>query len=152
MSSDERVSILREIDAGWRRHLALIDAIPQAELERANTVGTWSGRDVITHIANWEEYCAALVHTWDRSAEKRWSYDFDEAIPANWDRWNEEQVASFRVRQFADVRAYIDRVHAQLIETVSYSMTVTRDDLVGMTTGHYDAHAADLRSLVARTD
>lgn len=38
------------------------------QIERPNTVGSWSGRDVMLHIANWEEEAMQAIRDLDSGA------------------------------------------------------------------------------------
>jgi hypothetical protein len=132
----------------WDDYQSLVASISDAALERPNTVGHWSGRDLITHIANWEEYCTWLIQQWDAGREKLWTYEFDINDMARWDIFNEERVTPFRARSLEEVRAYIARTHEQLIAAVAASPHVTVSNLEAMTSGHYEWHVGDLQGIV----
>lgn len=147
MTPDERARLLADVDRAWNVYQALVDRLTQSALERPNTVGFWSGKDVVTHIANWEEYCTGLIRRWDSGDEKRWSYEFDASDAARWDAWNEEHVAPLRSFTLTEVRDYAESAHRDLIVAAAQSDAVTADDLAGMTTEHYRVHEGDLISL-----
>ena len=146
-SDAERATALAEVAEAWRRYQALLDGLNDAALERPNTVGHWSGKDVVAHIANWEEHCIWLIEQWEGGRPKLWSYEFDVNDMPRWDIWNEEQLAPYTAAPVQEIRAYAARVHADLIQRVAASAVVTRQNLVAMTSGHYEFHGDDFARL-----
>jgi hypothetical protein len=133
MTPDERDFVLAEVEASWIAYQALLDGILETDLARPMTVGVWSGKDVVAHIATWEAHCLGLILRWDTGAPKRWTEEFDEQDAARWDAWNEAQVQPFRARLVADIRGYAVKVHTALLRAAAGSTVITADDLRGMT-------------------
>jgi hypothetical protein len=144
---DERVLVFAEVERAWSAYQALVASIADSDLERPNTVGTWSGRDVVTHIANWEEHCCGLIRKWDAGGPKTWIDAFDIEDMARWDIWNEEYVSHYRKLPLDEVRAYVFRVHGELMQLAAASHEVTALNLRAMTSGHYEVHRDDLLAL-----
>jgi hypothetical protein len=155
VQANERDADFREVQQAWIEYQSLVDSIASDDLERPMTVGTWSGRDVVAHIANWEEHCAGLIQRWDAGEPKTWIDEFDVNDMARWDIWNEEYVSRFRSMSMAEIRAYARSVHEELMPRAAASSVVTGADLRAMTSGHYDVHRDDLlhlKSLDLRSD
>lgn len=151
MQPDERDAVIADVAQAWAEYQQLVDSIALPDLERPNTVGTWSGRDVVTHIANWEEHCSSRIRRWDAGEPKTWIDEFDIEDMARWDVWNEEYVSRFRALPFDEVRVYAQAVHAELMELAAASPMVTATNLRAMNSGHYEVHLKDLRRLYSET-
>src|SRR5215203_2827753 len=54
MTTDERLVMLQIVSKAWLELKRVADSIPDAALEKPNTIGTWSGRDMLGHLAGWE--------------------------------------------------------------------------------------------------
>jgi uncharacterized damage-inducible protein DinB len=68
--------------------LSLVRSLPPERLETAGAVGDWSVKDVIGHIASWEDRLLTLAQTVlnGHAAQIQWIKD-DEALQA----WNHKQ-------------------------------------------------------------
>jgi hypothetical protein len=53
MSIDERLDMLQKASRAWLELTRLLDRIPEAAMNQPGTVGDWSGRDLLVHIASW---------------------------------------------------------------------------------------------------
>src|ERR687898_936869 len=54
----------------WSAIRAAAYALSDEQIDRPNTIGSWSGRDVMVHIANWEEAATQAIR--DLDAGKRY--------------------------------------------------------------------------------
>jgi hypothetical protein len=43
------------VDSEWRALMALLDGLSEEEMTQPGAVGHWSARDLLCHIASWEE-------------------------------------------------------------------------------------------------
>ncbi|MFC1848401.1 DinB family protein [Chloroflexota bacterium] len=57
----KREQLLKRVDQGWREFLAVIEGLHEDVVLEPGVVGEWSIRDVITHIATWEEEALAAL-------------------------------------------------------------------------------------------
>jgi hypothetical protein len=137
----ERHRLLFEMDQIWSEIRDAAYALTDEQIDRENTVGTWSGRDVMIHIANWEKRCADVIEMLDRGQPVTPSYTTDAELDALNERW----VRPWHDVPLADARAYFERMHARLRETVRSSPTVRHDLVLGCYPGHLD----DLRALAS---
>ena len=51
------------------QHANLLDAcagLDEATMLATPVCGVWSIRDVLAHVASWNEYCAALIAQWPK--------------------------------------------------------------------------------------
>jgi hypothetical protein len=131
--------LIDEMHLVWSEVRDAAYALSDEQIDRENTVGTWSGRDVMIHIANWEERCADVIRNLDRGEQVMRLYTTDEELDALNERW----VRPWHSVPLADARAYFERMHQQLQDTIRASPTVRRDLVLGCYPGHLD----DLRRL-----
>jgi hypothetical protein len=135
----EREQLLNEMDAVWSEIRDAAYALTDEQIDRENTVGSWSGRDVMIHIANWEERCADVIRMLDRGEQVTRLYSTDEEL----DALNEQWVRPWHDVPLADAKDYFERMHQQLKDTVRASPTIRRDLVLGCYPGHLD----DLKAL-----
>jgi hypothetical protein len=133
---------MRQCDAIWGAHWTAFDALDDATVDRQNTVGTWSARDVMVHIANWEEETCRQVRALDAGQPLPRTYTSDAEL----DAWNDEHVAPWHSVELAEARANVLRCHLDLLALVLASPSVQP----GWVLGNYGGHLDDL--LAAQRD
>jgi hypothetical protein len=126
--------LIEEMHMVWSELREAAYALTDDQIDRENTVGTWSGRDVMIHIANWEERCADVIQTLDRGEDVKRLYTTDDELDALNERW----VRPWHSVPLADAKAYFERAHQQLQETIRASPIVRRDLVLGCYPGHLD--------------
>ena len=129
-----REQLLDEMDQVWSELRDSAWALTDEQIDRENTVGTWSGRDVMVHIANWEERCAEVIQMLDRDEPITRLYTTDEELDAVNERW----VRPWHTVPLAEAKRYVERAHQQLRDTVRDSPTVRRDLVLGCYPGHLE--------------
>jgi hypothetical protein len=130
----ERQSVLQQAERAWGEIRDAAFALTDEQIDRPNTVGTWTGRDVMIHIANWEERFAEVIRDLDAGRAVTPVYSNDAEL----DAWNEAHVAPYHAIPLADARAYFERAHADLMELVLTSPNATEDRILGCYPGHHD--------------
>lgn len=60
---DESLTLIAE---AFREFVALIDSIPEADMLVPDTVGSWSGKDVVADVAGWERAVMEYIEARDR--------------------------------------------------------------------------------------
>ena len=103
------------------------DALADEQIDRKNTVGPGSGRDVMIHIANWEERCAKVIQMLDRAEPVNRLYATADELDALNERWDRPWHAV----PLADAKSYVERMHQQLQHTIRASPTIRRDLVLG---------------------
>jgi hypothetical protein len=141
VTDSEREQLLEEMDKVWSEIRDAAYALTDDQIDRENTVGTWSGRDVMIHIANWEERCAEVIQILDRGEQVTQLYSTDEEL----DALNELWVRPWHAVPLSVAKTYFERMHQQLRDAVRNSPTVRRDLVLGCYPGHLD----DLKRLAA---
>ena len=129
-------------EQSWRAWVDAVDGIPGERLAEP-MVGHWSIKDLMGHIAFWEDWvvadCQRILAGEPDSGE-------------NLDPINQGQVASSKDASVAEQKRYRDEAHARL---TAFLGTIADDEpkfpalaatLAGETYGHYDEHTAQVRS------
>ena len=98
----------------WSALRAAASGLTEEQLERPNTIGHWSGRDLVVHIANWEEAATQAIHDLDAGRPLAPIYASDADV----DGWNELHVAPFRSVSLAEAMRYCEQAHATLLEAI----------------------------------
>jgi uncharacterized protein (TIGR03083 family) len=134
---------MERIDASWRRLWDTIGVAGPRDLERPGPDGGWSVKDVLGHIAYWEEWCLRRMRGGAPVA------DLDV------DRINAEQVAARRDIPVERVRAELERVHATLMHELHNLTPVQLEEgtapgswLAANTWEHYDEHRDQVASIL----
>lgn len=147
VSDDERRAHLQEIDVAYQEWLALIAGIPEPAMLTPNTVGTWSGKDVVADVTGWEAEILRVIRELDagRAAQGQPAED-----DGTWDRFNQSNVDPTRDWTLAEVVADSQRVHGELMETAAASPNTPWRSVVRLTKTHYEEHYDDLRGIPAQ--
>ena len=96
--------IEERIDASWRRLWDTIGVAGPRDLERPGPDGGWSVKDVLGHLAYWDEHCLNRM----RGAPPQEFRDIDGL--------NAEQVEARRHLSLDQIRADLERVHSSLMQ------------------------------------
>jgi hypothetical protein len=143
LGDDAREILVAEMDASHDAFLALVSSIPEAKLLEQNTVGVWSGKDLIAHLGHWQDAAIALTRELENDRPGKWPGEDDSNI----NQWNESKVNAMRDLDLAEVRAYQQSAYEQLRELLRGSPYATRSAGIGATQFHYGLHREDFESL-----
>ena len=143
-NGDEIGLALERLERSWRGLTEALDGIPEERLGEAGAVGTWSVKDVMGHLAFWDEQ--ALM-----AAERHLAGQAPVQVP-DWERMNERQAAERADRSAAEQRAEMERAHEMIVALLE-SRPPLDPAAVGLcgcleedTYQHYDEHARDIRA------
>ena len=142
----KRIDYLQRAAHAWLAFKRVVDSVSDAELERRATVGAWAGRDVLAHIAVWENEALEVIRRVDAGEPEIWP----ELHGAALDDWNESHVAPFRAWTVAQVREFADATHAELMQLAERSPAAGPQIAAEMTEGHCAEHLDDMRGLALR--
>ena len=141
---DRTVTATRDrIETSWRGLQDALDGIPEERLTEPNVVGEWSIKDLLGHVAFWDEQ-AVLAAQRELAGEPRRELD--------WEAANARDAAARRDRTLAEQREALDRAHAAVLAILDDAPRLDPRSiglcgcLKGDTYEHYDGHAADLRA------
>ncbi len=146
--------LLVAVDDGWRAFRDAVRGIGRARLGDATGAG-WTYRDLLAHVAAWEDLTARRLRVF--LADGRTPWPGDEAalgLPGfrDVDEFNARVVASHRLVGAEALLDEIDTAHRALraeLERLSDEQVHRNDDwaiaiVAGNTYGHYAEHAAEI--------
>ena len=135
----ERLDILQEISGSWLDLLKAIRSLSDADLVRPNTIGQWSGKDVMGHITFWERHLLDGITTAEAGQNPDEIDDFETA--------NLIAAKEMSSLSLDEIRARFNDTHDALMQALETTPLLTRDRVEGSTFGHYAEHAADFRAI-----
>jgi len=111
-----RRQALRTLEEGRARIEDLLDRLPKAAMTTPGLGGgTWSPKDLLGHLASWEEYALDALAAWTRN-ERAPIDELQFTLPTS--RINEQAVARKASWSPARVRREADRTHEELLAAI----------------------------------
>ncbi len=139
-----REKSLEVIATGFSEFLELVHSIPEADMLVPETVGTWSGKDVVADIAGWERIVMRYLEAKDRG----WQGYLPPAEPdGTWDQFNQSNVDPTRDWSLAEVVADFEKTHHAFMRVAAASEHTNWPPIVRITKTHYEEHHDDLRNI-----
>jgi len=139
-----RAESLRVIDEGFREFLDLIASIPEEDMLEPETVGSWSGKDVVADVAGWERVTMEYLEARDRG----WTGYLPPAeADGTWDLFNQSNVDPTRDWSLAEVVADFEKTHHAFMRVAAASEHTNWPPIVRITKTHYEEHHGDLRNI-----
>jgi hypothetical protein len=71
---EDFMSIVEDLVLTQKDVLEAIDGLTSAEMEKENTIGKWSARDVVIHIAMWDGEALKALSVWRTGHNYDWTY------------------------------------------------------------------------------
>lgn len=140
ITQQERLDILQEVSRSWLDLLKAIRSLSDADLVKPNTIGQWSGKDVMGHITFWERHMLDGIKTAEAGQEPDEIEDFETA--------NLIAAKEMSSLSLDEIRARFNDTHDALMQALETTpLLTTRDDIAGTTFDHYAEHAADIRAI-----
>jgi hypothetical protein len=125
------------IDVSWKAWIAEIEAVPEDRWSEAGVCGAWSIKDLLGHIAVWDQVCVDYLGKCARGQDR-------EAI--DWQRVNDEAATLRANRGIDQQRAEMDESHIALLGALTTETSFDSDVLGESSWLHYDEHAAQVRA------
>ena len=135
------------ISSSWEALLDAFDGIPDDRIAEPGVTGHWSAKDLLGHIAYWDDVTATRAH--------RQAAGEPDGEP-DWRAVNDAVAAANAARPLPEIRDAFFSSHARMLAVLETLPPLdprrqavcqfVRDD----TCGHYDEHAAELRAWRAR--
>ncbi len=155
MKRDEAVNKMR---AGRKDLLEALHGLGEEDSLRPNAVEKWSVKDLLAHIASWDEEVLRVVQAFAMQAEPHFSYAISDRN--DFAVWNTEQVVLRRDRTLEQVRTEFENARRDLIQVIegltdqvlmrpkmtSWGKVRTGLELLDELVQHDLEHAKDLRS------
>lgn len=142
ISFEERLELLQRTSRRWLELKRAIEALPPQRLAEPVAPGGWTGRELILHLATWDEELMRVIEERDAGEDAPWPPPGGAAR----DAWNAERIAAFRDLPGDDALDYFEQAHFELMELLERSPSVTRA-LIEPLIAHYDEHLAEINRL-----
>lgn len=135
---------IERIEQSWRAWVDAVEGIPEARMADP-AVGHWSVKDLLGHVAFWEDW---VIGHCQRVLAGRPEPTSDDEL----DAINQSQVADSKSASVADQKRYRDDAHARL---AAYLITFQDGEprfsrlvetLADETYRHYDDHTEEVRA------
>jgi hypothetical protein len=169
LARPSRAEALATIEDGQARLDELLGVLSEENLIRPATIGggDWSAKDLVGHIALWEEVAEAVLDAWRRGAALDLAVAFAPGGTDGMNAWNQERKARWSLQR---VQRDAQETHRKLMSELKKltdeewrsSMPVTASRRVRLGTrlggvlgatkrpfGHAFAHIPDLEAYVA---
>lgn len=153
----DRSTLLLRMQEAHAELVAALEAVDGARLTEPGVTGDWSVRDLLTHVAFWEQRAVARLGL--SAAEQPGPIDESEMH-----RLNAESVAAGRHRSPAEALAVHRQAYAELLASVSALGVDELNDtsrfsdgealwekIAGDSYEHYEEHAAEIRAWLERS-
>ena len=141
-----RDAILNTVSRSWQVLEGAIALVPQDRVDTPGVVGPWSVKDLIGHVATWDQEALQALRSYladgDARALATW--------PADIDGFNAREAARKRGSDLAVLRRELAESHRQIVELISDLPEVefkTREVETRIrvdTYDHYADHAAQI--------
>ncbi len=141
----KKKALLKTISRERDRLLAALDGLAEEEMARPGACGEWSAKDVLAHIAAWEEECTRAIGTLGKG--EPWDVDYDL------DAWNDQTYRQWRPLPLGQIRRQFEDAHQALLEAIcglTEEQLARNNDIrewiANSTYAHYQEHLPDLMS------
>lgn len=134
--------LLQRIDDAWSDFLEAIDGIPDDRMDEPGVAGEWSVKNLLGHIAFWEDRAVGHI---ERALAGQPEEESDDEVEA----LNADDHAARQHRTLSEERTALHRTHAAVIEQLESVAGLDATDLDEAirwdTYQHYAEHAPDIR-------
>ncbi len=134
-------TLLERIEASWRDLLGALDGIPGERLEESGAIGDWSIKDILGHIAFWDE--VAIDDAERALAGQCEAHD-------DYQEMNEAEYRKRLGRSLPEQRSAMHQAHAALVDYLDdiegLDAAALDEAIKGDTYEHYEEHANDIRA------
>jgi hypothetical protein len=119
----DKTTLLNTIQTEYAHFEALVAPLDEAQLCRVPRAGEWSIKDIMAHIAAWEQSCARWLEECVRGETPQPSERTEVGV-------NDRLYREHRDRSLAEVRALLQHTHQQFLHQVNLlTQTLSEEDL-----------------------
>lgn len=167
MMTQQKVQLLRQIEHKYLQLKELIDKLEPAEFDHQPADGSWSARDILAHLAQWEtvlvrfhlqgqDFSKAVEMDEVRYRETPFSV-INEHLLQKQRRLSADQINVFAGQAHADMMSALEKLPAEALHKPAAHLAAQgyrADPLIeyisAITIEHYDDHLDSLRQLARR--
>lgn len=113
MKRDEAIQQLR---AARKEFSETIQGLTEEDFLRARAINKWTLKDLMAHIASWDEEIVRVLQTFTLSGESQYTYTISDLD--GFSRWNDEQVAMRTALSANDAISEFESARRDLIQVV----------------------------------
>src|SRR5579875_1711887 len=106
----ERLAILQDISKTWLELMRSLRGLSDEQIERPGTVGDWSVKQVMGHVAFWDKHLIDEVRTLE-AGQAPVDATSTESTDWNLDQANASRAADDAGRGISSVKAEMDSTH-----------------------------------------
>lgn len=132
------------IDQAWDGWIEAIGQVPEERLTESGVTGQWSVKDLMAHIAVWDDHDAEQLKAFGRG---------EQPDHVDWQAVNDKTSAERAGWSLDKAREEMYAAHQRLLDSfdqnvdkISISLEEQKSDLWE----HYEEHAAEVREWLAR--
>jgi DinB family protein len=139
---------LDRIEAAWGRWLDVLGRVPDERASESGATEAWSVKDLIGHVAFWDEYAIVRSQEWLGGKPH---------ANVEWQQMNDADAAAGADLTLAEQRLRMETNHAALLAFLNeLSLDPERaaslyERISGDTDEHYEDHAGQIAAWLART-
>lgn len=149
----KKETVASKLEKSWTGLRSVIESVPEEEVLAPGVVEDWSVKDIMGHVAFWDERAAQTL----RAATAGKLDDIPRGEGPNWvDEWNKREYLSRKDKSFKDVRGEWIMSHEnarKALEDAPESALDLKsgpgkiiDYFEGDTYTHYDEHTEQIRA------
>lgn len=138
----ERLKLLQDVSKSWLELMRSLRGLTDAQIERPATIGNWSVKQVMGHIAYWDEHLIRAIRAVEDGEPIT---DEDEPAEVVNDR-NHIRAAADAEREVSAVKAEMDSTHQKLMDLLEVTPVIAADLIRDDTYEHYPEHTAAIRA------
>ena len=124
------------IDDSWAGFLEALESVPGDRLEEPGACGDWSVKDLMAHMAFWDDRAVYVADTIGAG---------EEIEPIDWQEANTREATLRANWTLEESRREMLAAHDRVIEALERHPELDASVWEGDTFDHYNEHAADIR-------
>lgn len=142
VTMQQRLAILQDISKTWLELMRSLRGLNDEQIERSGTVGDWSVKQVMGHIAYWDAHLIDEIKRLEAGQESVDSTSTDW----NLDHANASRAAEDARRDVSAVKVEMDSTHQKLMDLLEVTPVISREAVRDDTYEHYPEHTAAIRA------
>lgn len=139
INQKDRLEILKDVAVAWLDLLNVVRPLRDDQLETPNTVGVWSGKQLVAHISAWEEVGMERLQEAEAGQEPAGIDDVEA--------FNQERAAQDADRDLDEILEELESTHEEFMGMLETSPALQRDLIAGVTYRHYREHIKDFEGI-----
>jgi hypothetical protein len=155
MAGNDTQGILKQIDELWRPFMAEVERLGESGIEQPTTAG-WSAKEMLAHIAFWDEAVEGAVTMLFRQASLPEGWRFGSGYMSEDGDWPQDFVHNAREAEWArrqPAEAVLSRLESAHQRMLTFMETVTDEEVAAHPeyfpelAKHYQEHLPELQGL-----